>query len=151
MSPGRTWVYVSSGPGPRAVREPEQHFWGASRLEAKEQRLAWSPSLRLETASQQDREGGCGGRRCFLGSLAGERQFPAARNLSANFCLHSNRWMEAWGPWGDMITWSRLARATQMPGNWLEEHVCPSNLSPGGTDGLQLAGFIPLSLKGSMF
>ena len=44
-------------------------------MEAKEQRLAWSPSLRLETASQQD----------FLGSLAGERQFPAARNLSANF------------------------------------------------------------------
>lgn len=54
-------------------------------MEAKEQRLAWSASLRLETASQQDREGGCGGRRCFLGSLAGERQFPAARNLSANF------------------------------------------------------------------
>ena len=45
------------------------------------------------------------GYRCFSSSLAGEHQLPAARNLSANFCLHSNRWMEAWGPWGDMITW----------------------------------------------
>lgn len=68
-----------------AVLVLKQYFGGAARLEVNEQRTLQSHSQRLEAASQQEWEGGCRRCRCFSGSLAGEHQFPAARNLFANF------------------------------------------------------------------
>lgn len=135
------------------IRTWPGQFW--SRSSILEGQLDWkwmSRELSSPTAKGLKPPPSRSGREAADGAGA----FQAALQESTNFllleiCLQIFSHSEVTGSrrrWPDMITWLRLARATHMPGNWLEGSVLPSNLSPGENWQVAAGRFLHPKLEG---